>query len=96
MRLAKVPNDKASETIPEMVSRGIADKNAKICKGGGVRYVPIHDDRENDAIGMGLDVTDGETFKRETRSPQNRIKGSLTHLPKDVVNELPMRWEFVG
>ncbi|MCL2890902.1 MAG: class I SAM-dependent methyltransferase family protein [Methanomassiliicoccaceae archaeon] len=96
MRLAKVPNDKASVTIPEMVSRGIADKNAKICKGDGVRYVPIHDGRENDVIGMGIDVVDGETFKRETRSPQNRIKGSLAHLPKEVVNELPMRWEFVG
>jgi tRNA wybutosine-synthesizing protein 2 len=96
MRLAKVPNDKASVTIPEMVSCGIADQNAKICKGDGVRYVPIHEDRENDVIGMGMEVVDGETFKRETRSPQNRIKGSLKHLPKDVVNELPMRWEFVG
>jgi len=45
---------------------------------------------------MGIDVVDGETFKRETRSPQNRIKGALAHLPDDVLDALPMRWEFVG
>jgi len=96
MRLARIPNDSASATIPRLLSSGIADLNAKICKGDGVRYVPIHGDREDDAIGMGIEVIDGETFKRETRSPQSRIKGALAHLPGEAIKELPMRWEFVG
>ena len=96
MKLAKVPNDSASATIPELVSRGIADPNAKISKGEGVRYVPIYGERENEVIGMGIDVVDGETFKRETRSPQNRIREALAKLPNDVTEALPMRWEFVG
>jgi tRNA wybutosine-synthesizing protein 2 len=96
MRLAKVPNDKASEIIPYLISEGIADPGAKICKTVDSRFVPIFEEREDDAIRMGLTVMDGEAFRRETRTPQNRIIERLAHLPDDVVKELPMRWEFIG
>ena len=96
MRLAKVPNDAASGTIPHLISEGMADPGAKICKGDGVRYVPIFGDREDDVKKIGLEVVDGDAFRRETRTPQNRIKERLAHLPADVLEVLPMRWEFVG
>jgi len=96
MRLAKVPEDSASDIIPKLISKDIADPGAKICKGEGVRYVPIFADREHDVKEMGLEVIDGESFTRETRSPQERIRKRLSHLPQDVTEGLPMRWEFVG
>ncbi|MCL2785927.1 MAG: class I SAM-dependent methyltransferase family protein [Methanomassiliicoccaceae archaeon] len=96
VRLAKVANDAASETIPALIANGMADPGAKICKDGDVRYVPIFPEREKDVIKMGLEVIDGEAFGRETRSPQNRIKERLAHLPDNVKEKLPMRWEFVG
>ena len=96
MRLAKIPNDKASDMIPKMISSGIADPSAKIMKHGNERYVPVFDDKENDLREMGIEVIDGDAFKRETRSPQNRINERLAHLPGDVIGDLPSRWEFVG
>jgi tRNA wybutosine-synthesizing protein 2 len=45
---------------------------------------------------MGIEVTDGTAFKRSSERPQNRIKEMLAHLPINVIEELPMRWEFVG
>jgi tRNA wybutosine-synthesizing protein 2 len=96
MRLAKVPVRNASEIIPILVSEGIADPGAKICKKGNERFVPISDGREEDAEKMGLEIVDGDAFKRGVRSPQSRIKEKLAYLPDDVLKELPMRWEFVG
>ncbi|MDR2866071.1 MAG: class I SAM-dependent methyltransferase family protein [Methanomassiliicoccaceae archaeon] len=96
MRLAKVPNEKASEMIPYLISNGMADPGAKIIRSEDSRFVPIYEKREQDVIDLGLYVTDGVTFRRETRSPQNRIKERLAHLPSGVVDELPMKWEFVG
>ena len=96
MKLAKVPNDEASEKIPFLISEGIADPSAKICKGEDSRYVPIFPERENDVRIMGLETVDGEAFRRETRSPQDRIKERLAHLPDEIKEKLPMRWEFVG
>ena len=95
-KLVKVPNATASETIPMLISKGMADPGAKICKGDNVRYVPIFGEREEDVKRMGLEVIDGNAYRRETRTPQNRIKRKLAHLPEDVVDVLPMRWEFVG
>jgi len=96
MKLAKVPNEKASESIPFLISEGLADPSLKICKGDGVRYVPLSGGRENEVSAMGFEVVDGNAFGRETRSPQNRIKERLDHLPADVIDLLPMRWEFIG
>ncbi|MDR0198923.1 MAG: class I SAM-dependent methyltransferase family protein [Methanomassiliicoccaceae archaeon] len=96
MRLAVIPNGDAAEMIPILIAEGIADPGAKISKGKGVRYVPIHAEREDDAKGMGLRTEDGDAFKRGSRTPQNRIRAKLADLPPDVLGELPMKWEFVG
>lgn len=96
MKLAVVPVGAASQMIPTLISAGIADPGAKISKGAGVRYVPLREGREQDAAEMGLGVADGDAFKRSARTPQRRITERLSHLPADVLNGLPMRWEFVG
>jgi tRNA wybutosine-synthesizing protein 2 len=96
MKLAIIPNKEASERIPELIAEGIADPWAKISKDGDARFVPIREGREDDAIRMGIEIIDGDAFKRGARSPQHRITERLTHLPVDVKKELPMRWEFVG
>ncbi|MCL1984523.1 MAG: class I SAM-dependent methyltransferase family protein [Methanomassiliicoccaceae archaeon] len=96
MRLAVIPNDKASEMIPKLIASGIADRSAKILRHGNERYVPIYGGRENDVRELNIEVVDGDTFERATRSPQNRIMERLAHLPGSVIRDLPMRWEFVG
>ncbi|MCL1905359.1 MAG: class I SAM-dependent methyltransferase family protein, partial [Methanomassiliicoccaceae archaeon] len=96
MRLARIPNDKASDMIPKLISSGIADPSAKILKQGDERLVPVLDGRENDLKEMNIEVIDGDAFKRETRGPQKRINERLGHLPEDVLGTLPSRWEFVG
>ena len=96
MKLAVIPNEEAARTIPMLISNGFADPGAKISKGKGVRYVPLYEGCEDDVKEMGLGVTDGEAFKRSARTPQMRIEKQLSHLPKEVLNGLPMRWEFVG
>ena len=96
MKLAKVSNSAASEMIPSLVSKGIADPTAKICKGTDSRFVPLCPGREKEAEDMGLEILDGNAFKRGMRSPQSRISERLAHLPCDVRKALPMKWEFVG
>jgi len=96
MKLAKIDNSDASAVIPMLISKGMADPGAKISKGKGVRYVPLYSGFEEDVRKMGIDVIDGDAFTRGAKSPQNRIKEDLAHLPADVMKELPMRWEFVG
>jgi len=96
MKLAIIPNEAASETIPILIAKGMVDPGAKIAKGEGVRYVPLLEGREDDVKRMNIYVIDGDAFKRGNRSPQNRIKERLAHLDYDLIEKLPMRWEFVG
>jgi tRNA wybutosine-synthesizing protein 2 len=96
MKLAVIPNATAAEMIPLLISSGMADPGAKISKGKDVRYVPLYDGHEDVVKNMGIDVIDGDAFVRGSRTPQNRIKDKLAHLPQDVIEQLPMRWEFVG
>jgi len=96
MRLAVVPNAVASEMIPMLISEGMADPGAKISKGRNVRYVPLYEGYADEVKKLGIDVIDGDAHRRGSRSPQNRIKDKLAHLPPNVIDELPMKWEFVG
>ncbi|MCL2712466.1 MAG: class I SAM-dependent methyltransferase family protein [Methanomassiliicoccaceae archaeon] len=96
VRFAKVSDDNASEMIPRLISKGIADPSAKITKNEKERFVPIFAELEDEVSSMGLEVIDGEAFRRETRTPQARIKERLAHLPSDIREQLPMRWEFIG
>jgi len=96
MKLAVIPNAVASVTIPKLISDGMADPGAKISKGRNVRYVPLYEGCEGEVKELGIDVIDGDAHRRGSRSPQNRIKDKLAHLPPNVIDGLPMKWEFVG
>ncbi len=96
MKLAKIPVEEASETIPRLMRLDVVNRNAKISKGNGCRLVPILDERVQDVIGMGYEITEGDAHSRERTPPQERIRKDLSDLPQDVLDALPNRWEYVG
>ena len=96
MKLAKVPVSEASSTIPRLMRRDLVNRNAKISKGEGCRLVPIADGKEDAIRELGLEITEGPAHSRDRTPPQERISADLSDLPKDVLDELPMRWEYVG
>ena len=96
MKLAKVPVSEASETIPRLMRMDVVNRNAKISKGDGCRLVPILGGKEEEVRAMGFELTDGFAHSRDRTPPQERILADLHDLPKDVLDGLPMRWEFVG
>jgi len=96
VKLAVIPNGKAAEIIPMLISKGMADPGAKISKGRDVRYVPLYEGYDAEVRRSGIDVIDGDAHRRGSRRPQDRIKDKLAHLPFNVIDGLPMKWEFVG
>ncbi len=96
MRLAKVPVSKASETIPMLIGKGLADRTAKIMRGDGCRLVPLADGAEDAVRGMGFEIVDGFPYSRDRIPPQDRIRSDLSDLPEDVLKDLPTKWEYVG
>ncbi len=96
MKLAKIPVSEASETIPRLLRSDLVNRNAKISKGDGCRLVPILEDKEDIVRGMGYELIEGKAHSRDRTPPQERILADLADLPKDVLDGLPMRWEYVG
>lgn len=96
MKLAKIPVSEASSTIPMLMKRDLVNRNAKISKGDGCRLVPILDDKIDEILGMGYEIVDGLSHSRDRTPPQERILADLSDLPKDVLDALPMKWEYVG
>ncbi len=96
MKLAKIPVDEASETIPMLLRKELVNCNAKISKGDGYRLVPIADGKEEVIANMGYEITDGFAHSRDRTPPQERIRYSLSDIPKDVIDKLPTKWEYVG
>ena len=45
---------------------------------------------------MGYEVIDGSAHSRDRTPPQERILNELSDLPREVLDELPMKWEYVG
>ena len=72
------------------------DRHAKISKDGDTRLVPILDSAVPDIERMGYEVIDGNAHSRDRTPPQERILASLSDLPKEVLDDLPMKWEYVG
>ena len=96
MKLAQIPVSEASETIPKLLRMDIVNRNAKISKGEGCRLVPILEGKEDIVMGMGYSLVEGTAHSRDRTPPQERILTDLSDLPKQVLDELPMRWEYVG
>lgn len=96
MKLAKIPVSEASKTIPMLMSKDLVNRNAKISKGDGCRLVPIMDGKEEIITQMGYELVEGFAHSRDRTPPQERILADLSDLPKEVLDKLPMRWEYVG
>ena len=96
MKLAKIPVSEASETIPKLMRSDLVNRNAKISKGDGCRLVPIISGKEQEVERMGYELVEGFAHSRDRTPPQERILADLSDLPKEVLDELPMRWEYVG
>ena len=96
MKLAKIPVNEASDTIPRLMRMDVVNRNAKISKGDGCRLVPILDDKVQDVMEMGYEMVEGEAHSRERTPPQERIRKDLSDLPQEVLDSLPDRWEYVG
>lgn len=94
--MARVPSSEASERIPEMMRLDIVDRHAKISKDGKYRLVPLRDGTEDIVAEMGFQVVEGEAHSRYRIPPQQRIADALSDLPREVVGELPLKWETVG
>ncbi len=96
MKLAQIPVSEASETIPRLLRMDLVNRNAKISKGEGCRLVPILEGKEDIVREMGYSLVEGNAHSRDRTPPQERILADLSDLPKDVLDGLPMRWEYVG
>jgi len=96
MKLAKVPVSEASSTIPKLMRSDLVNRNAKISKGDDCRLVPIADGKEREILDMGFEIVEGPAHSRDRTPPQERILSDLSDLPKEVLDGLPMRWEYVG
>jgi tRNA wybutosine-synthesizing protein 2 len=96
VRKARIRSSEAADVIPYLMELGLVDRSAKISKDGGHRLVPVTPGREDEMIGMGYVLTEGEAYTIERRSPQERITEKLHDLPSSVRSSLPMKWEYVG
>jgi tRNA wybutosine-synthesizing protein 2 len=96
VRQARIRSSDAADIIPYLMELGLVDRSAKISKEGDHRLVPIVPGREDQMIEMGYEMTEGEAYTIERRSPQERIMEKLSDLPPDVGSSLPMKWEYVG
>ena len=74
----------------------LVDRHAKISKDGDTRLVPIPDSAVPVIQSMGYEVIDGSAHSRDRTPPQERILNELSDLPREVLDELPMKWEYVG
>ena len=96
MKYAKITSSEASEKIAELMCQDVVDRNVKIRKSDGFRYVPILPDHENIVTEQGFELIECGTFSRGRESPQKRILSLLSDMPKDVLDRLPNKWEYVG
>lgn len=92
---AMVPENVASEVIPELISFGIVDRSAKISKKGDFRLVPIIPECVK-SLGSKFELCETEAHSPHRTTPRKRILDKLAHLPYDVLETLPIKWEFVG
>lgn len=99
MRTAKqvrISSSEAADIIPYLMGLGLVDRSAKISKEEGFRLVPILQEKEDELLKMGYEITEGPAYTMERRRPQERILNELSDLPEDVRQALPTKWEYIG
>lgn len=93
--VARIPSAEAGPVIRDLMSKGFVDIHAKISKDGGFRCVPILPDHIPFVESMGYEVSEGDAYTLDRRSPQERIAHELGNIP-ELEGILPDHWEFVG
>ena len=93
--LARIPSSEASDLIPFLMERGFIDRSAKISRDGDFRLVPVAEGHEAEFESRGFALSKGPAYTLERRSPQERIAEAFSDMP-DIVDHLPMKWEYVG
>lgn len=96
MMFARIPASKASKIIPRFLRLGLINRNIKISKGEGCRFIPILEGKEDVVTKMGYDFADSPVQFICRTSPQERILADLSDLPKNILNNLPRKWEYIG
>ncbi len=96
IEVALVPSSQASQKIPEMMSKGLVDRAAKITKDGDFRAVPLLPEAHDEVIEMGFEISIRDVFELERRTPQEMISEYLSDIPESVRDTLPQKWEYVG
>jgi len=96
VKQAKIRSSEAGRIIPELMRLGLVDRSAKIGKEEDFRLVPIADGKVQEVLSMGYEVTEGPAHTLDRESPQVRIIERLSHIPSDIIDGLPMRWEMFG
>lgn len=96
MKLAVIPSKEAGTTIPRLMREELVNRHAKISKDAEYRYVPILDSAIDTIKSYGYEIREGDAHSRDRTPPQERILSDLSDLPKEVLEELPMKWEYVG
>ncbi len=92
---AKIPEHEASEVIPILIKNEIADRTAKISKSDGFRLVPILPEKINE-ISHKYEICETYSHTLERLTPQEQILHLLSDLPRNLLENLPMKWESVG
>ena len=93
--VARIPSAEAGPVIRDLMSKGFVDIHAKISKDGGFRCVPILAEHVPFVESMGYEVSEGDAYTLDRRSPQERIAHELGSIP-ELEGILPDHWEFVG
>jgi len=96
MKFAKVPLSESAAVIVSLKDMDAVDRFAKITKSGDYKLVPLSSEGIGRAERMGFEIVEGEAHSRERTPPQKRIVKDLCGIPKNVLDELPMKWEYVG
>lgn len=96
MRMARIPSSEAHHLIPQLLREERVNRHAKISKDGDFRLVPILDSSIQYMCSRGYEIVEGDAHSRDRTPPQTRIRASLSDLPDDVLDRLPMGWETVG
>lgn len=96
MIYVKIRSEEASDIISKLMERDVVDRFVKIRRSDDHRYVPILPEFIGILEEEGFELVDCDAYTRGSRTPQSRILSSLDDLPADVVEKLPMKWEYVG
>ena len=94
MKYVRIRSEDASAEIDRLMEMDVVDRNAKIRKTETHRMIPILPGNEDRL--KGYEIIEDKHYSRERKSPQEKVRLALNDIPKDILEKLPMKWEYVG